>query len=245
METPQYTYDQLKDYIVKKESGGNYNAKNPHSSARGAFQLINSTANAYAKKLGIPRKEMWDPANQDKMVKALITDNSKTLRRHGIPVTPGNVYGAHQQGGSGFVNIYKNNVTDKLLNRMYSNLPAGIQKSLDPANREAVRSAWLSRYVNDRTSPYDEATSYSALNDIIRTASPEGLGQSPVVPYGLGFNPMSDPNIPTAPVPVPVPTTIVQQKTFVPSADNKTTKPTVTLSTGLGSNGFGSLSKGF
>jgi hypothetical protein len=46
-------------YIVACESGGDYNAQNPTSSARGAFQMLDTTYATYCSACD------WSPADQD------------------------------------------------------------------------------------------------------------------------------------------------------------------------------------
>jgi hypothetical protein len=89
--------------LAMVESGGNVNAANPSSSARGPFQFINSTAKQYG--LSNPN----DPAASADAAARLTLDNKAALTAAlGRDPTPGELYLAHQQGAGGASKILGN-----------------------------------------------------------------------------------------------------------------------------------------
>lgn len=105
----------LVDQIIGVESGGNPNARNPHSSASGAGQFIDST---WISMLRQHRPDLAqsmsnsdllalksDPQLSREMTAAYAADNGAILSRAGLPVTPGSTYLAHFAGPQGAVKV--------------------------------------------------------------------------------------------------------------------------------------------
>lgn len=89
--------------IAAIESGGNVNATNPNSSARGPFQFINSTARRY----GLTNPS--DPnASADAAARLTIDNKAALARALGREPTHGELYLAHQQGAGGAAKILAN-----------------------------------------------------------------------------------------------------------------------------------------
>lgn len=86
---------------VSRESGGDPNAKNPNSSARGRYQFLDGTRDAVLK--AHPElMSIADPTlREDAMFKAFTQDNQKVLAANGIPITNGTTYAAHFLGAGG------------------------------------------------------------------------------------------------------------------------------------------------
>ena len=127
--------------IVKVESTtGNYHARNKKSGAYGRYQIIPSTARAYAKKLHIPYSQWKKPHNQDRIFKAILNDNIKALKRNGIKISAFSIYGAHQQGAGGFKSIVKNKKLSKKLER---NLRRNLPKKLRRVHRSKLKRTWM------------------------------------------------------------------------------------------------------
>lgn len=105
----------LIDSIINVESGGNPNARNPHSSASGAGQFIDSTwismirqhrpdlAQSMSNSDLLALKS--DPQLSREMTAAYAADNDAILSRAGLPVTPGTTYLAHFAGPQGAVKV--------------------------------------------------------------------------------------------------------------------------------------------
>lgn len=88
--------------IATIESGLDPNAKNPHSSAGGLFQFIDSTAAAYG------LADRYDPVQAADAGARLARDNAATLAaKLGRPALPGELYLAHQQGAGGAIKLLK------------------------------------------------------------------------------------------------------------------------------------------
>jgi hypothetical protein len=91
------------DRLEMIESGGNPLAKNKNSTAKGAYQFIDSTAKQYGLK---------DPYNREesrKAAEALSRDNYNVLKKKlGRAPTEGELYLAHQQGAGGAAKLLMN-----------------------------------------------------------------------------------------------------------------------------------------
>src|SRR6266702_1037455 len=98
----------LADQIVGAESGGNPNAANERSTARGAGQFLEGTwlemlAKHRPDLTGTPQQLLalrYDPKLAAEMTEAYAAENAKFLSRAGHEPTPGNIYLAHFAGPS-------------------------------------------------------------------------------------------------------------------------------------------------
>ncbi len=134
------TMKEIVKKVVKAETTtGNYHTKNRKSGAYGRYQIMPKTANAYAKKLKIPKSKWKIPHNQDKIFKAILSDNIKSLKRNGIKVSAFSIYGTHQQGAGGFNAIMKNKKLTKSLER---NLRHNLPKKLRSTHRSNLKNTW-------------------------------------------------------------------------------------------------------
>lgn len=109
--------DQFVDRIIRVESGGNPNARNPNSSAAGLGQFIDGTwlsmvrkhrpdvANGRSAQQIIALKT--DPALSREMTRAYAQENSDFLGTQGLQATPGNIYLAHFLGPRGAAQVLK------------------------------------------------------------------------------------------------------------------------------------------
>ncbi len=137
----QNNLQHIVDQLVKIESTtGKYNVKNHRSGAYGRYQIMPSTAKYYAKKLKIPRHLWKKPYNQDKIFRAIMKDNIKSLKRNGHQVSAFSLYATHQQGAGGFNAIMKNKkLTRKLEKNLRQNLPSKLRK----VKKSQLRITWI------------------------------------------------------------------------------------------------------
>ncbi len=134
------TMKEIVKKVVKAETTtGNYHTKNRNSGAYGRYQIMPKTAHSYAKKLKIPKSKWKIPHNQDKIFKAILRDNIRSLKRNGIKVSAFSIYGTHQQGAGGFNAIMKNKRLTKTLER---NLRHNLPKKLRSTPRGCLKSTW-------------------------------------------------------------------------------------------------------
>ena len=133
--------DRITKKIVKVETPhGKYTTRNHSSGAYGRYQIMPKTAKHYTRKLDIPHHKWKHPKNQDKIYRAILEDNVRSLRKNGLDINAFNVYGCHQQGAYGFKCIVKNeNMTAKSYMRLRRNLPAKYRY----ASNEQVRRNWI------------------------------------------------------------------------------------------------------
>ena len=135
------TMKEIVKKVVKYESTtGNYHTKNRKSGAYGRYQIMPKTAISYAKKLKIPKRKWKIPHNQDKIFKAILSDNIKSLKRNGIKISAFSIYGTHQQGAGGFNAIVKNKKLTKNLER---NLRHNLPKKLRSTHRANLKKTWM------------------------------------------------------------------------------------------------------
>jgi hypothetical protein len=134
------------DKLVKIETTtGGYTVKNPRSGAYGRYQIMPSTAKFYAKKLKIP-KHLWKIAyNQDRIFRAIMKDNIKSLKRNGHTVSAFSLYATHQQGARGFNKIMKNKTMSRSLER---NLRQNLPKKLSKVKKSQLRLTWITYWKN-------------------------------------------------------------------------------------------------
>jgi hypothetical protein len=108
-----FDIDTVADQIIKVESNGDANAKNKRSSATGLGQFVNETwlilIRAHRPDLVKDRTEgeileMRRDASLAREITVRFTErNAWTLRRRGLPVTPGTLYLAHFAGSAGAI----------------------------------------------------------------------------------------------------------------------------------------------
>lgn len=111
--------DQFVDRIIRVESGGKANAKNPNSSATGAGQFISSTWLGMVRKYrpdlmaGRSSGEVLalrnDPTLSREMTRLYAQENADFLSAQGLAQTPGNIYLAHFLGPRGAAQVLKAN----------------------------------------------------------------------------------------------------------------------------------------
>jgi hypothetical protein len=127
--------------VVKFETtNGSYTKLNRKSGAYGRYQIMPSTARAYAKKLHIPYSKWKLPRNQDKIFQAILKDNIRSLKRNGLEINAFSIYGTHQQGAGGFNAIMKNKKLSKHLER---NLRHNLPKKLSKISKERLKHVWV------------------------------------------------------------------------------------------------------
>ena len=120
-----YSDNSFVNAVIGIESAHNSMAYNK-SGAKGLFQFVPSTARQYG--LDNP----FSPEQSLKAFKKLTADNIRQLLKFNIPVTPVNIYLAHQQGANGFRKAYnhmKNNspISDTLLRNIKNNSLGGFK----------------------------------------------------------------------------------------------------------------------
>ena len=131
---------EIVEKVVKYESTtGKYNTENRSSGAYGRYQIMPKTAKAYTKKLKIPHSTWKRPHNQDKIFKAILSDNIKSLKRNKIKISAFSIYGTHQQGAGGFNAIMKNKKLSKNLER---NLRHNLPKKYKHISRANLKNVW-------------------------------------------------------------------------------------------------------
>lgn len=137
----QNNLQHIVEKLVKIESTtGKYNVKNHRTGAYGRYQIMPSTAKFYAKKLKIPKNKWKIPYNQDKIFRAIMKDNIKSLRKRGYEISAFSLYATHQQGAGGFNAIMKNKkLTKRLEKSLRQNLPSKLRK----VKKSKLRITWI------------------------------------------------------------------------------------------------------
>ncbi|NOR56408.1 MAG: lytic transglycosylase [Sulfurovum sp.] len=133
--------DIVKSLVKIETTTGKYTTRNKSSGAYGRYQVMPKTAKYYSKKLHIPVAQWKKPRNQDKIFKAIMTDNIKSLKRNGHRVSAFSIYGSHQQGAGGFNAIMKSKSLSKRLEKnLRQNLPSNLKRTA----RAKLKSTWIS-----------------------------------------------------------------------------------------------------
>jgi len=143
----QDTMENIVNKLVKIETTtGKYNVKNHRTGAYGRYQIMPKTARFYAKKLDISKYNWKKPYNQDKIFRAIMKDNIKSLKRNGHKISAFSIYATHQQGADGFNTIMKNRpLSKKLENSLRQNLPSNLSK----VKKSQLKKTWI-RYWKKR-----------------------------------------------------------------------------------------------
>lgn len=138
--------EHIVDKLVKIETtSGEYTVKNSSTGAYGRYQIMPSTAQFYARKLDIPKSQWKKPYNQDKIFRAIMKDNIKSLKKHGHTVSAFSLYATHQQGAGGFNAIMKNKkLTKRLEKSLRINLPTNLRK----VKKSQLRVTWINYWKN-------------------------------------------------------------------------------------------------
>lgn len=174
----------LVDQIISAESGGNPNARNPHSSAGGAGQFIDSTFLSMIRKHRPDLAEgksdadilslKFDPVISRDMTAAYAADNAGILSRAGLPVTPGSTYLAHFAGPQGAVGILN---ADPSLPVSAILTPAAVKANpfLQGMTAADLR-AWADRKVGGKPSPVSaQSAPFSMAGHDTTAATVDGL----------------------------------------------------------------------
>lgn len=137
----QTNMEKIVDKLVKIETTtGKYTVKNRSSGAYGRYQIMPSTAKYYSKKLNISNYNWKKPYNQDKIFRAIMKDNIKSLKRNGHKISAFSLYATHQQGAGGFNSIMKNRPLSKRLeNNLRQNLPSNLRK----VRKSQLKKTWI------------------------------------------------------------------------------------------------------
>jgi len=130
----------IKKVVKFETTNGSYTKLNRKSGAYGRYQIMPSTAKAYAKKLHIPYSKWKLPRNQDRIFQAILKDNIRSLKRNGLEINAFAIYGTHQQGAGGFNAIMKNK---KLTKRLERNLRHNLPKKLSKISRKKLKHVWV------------------------------------------------------------------------------------------------------
>ena len=184
----------LVDQIISAESGGNPNARNPHSSAGGAGQFIDSTFLSMIRKhrpdLAAGKSDAdilslkFDPGISREMTAAYAGDNAGILSKAGLPVTPGSTYLAHFAGPQGAVGILNADPSMPVAGIL---TPAAVKANpfLQGMTAADLR-AWADRKVGGKSVPttHQSAPSapFSMAGQTAASPSTSGLPEEPAQP---------------------------------------------------------------
>lgn len=159
------------DYMAKVfmlETGGNINAINKQSSAKGAYQLIKKTAKQY-------NVNVKDPMSSADGAARLAKDNKKILEKTlGRSVKDWELYLAHQQGGKGASLLLQNkdkNIVDVLETTYKNREKAREAVSLNGGRLDMTAgefaNMWKAKYDNVKT---EDIVAYSSQQKNINDA---------------------------------------------------------------------------
>jgi len=156
------------DYFgrLRRESGGNPNAKNKLSSASGLYQFTEGTWETVRRqnpglKLAPFSSGRFDVAQQERAIRALTSQNQGILQSAGIPINDANLYAAHFLGAGGAVQVLKASDGDALA----PIVGAAVMKANPHLNGMSVGQfkAWSARFIGGKAYSVDPAL-YGALS---------------------------------------------------------------------------------
>ena len=163
------TGDTFLDTMLSIESGGRLHDKNGNilkaagSSARGLFQVIDSTARSYGL-LGDGFDLRGDPEASLAFAVKYAQDNAKSLKKNGIPVSPLTVYLSHQQGAGGIKEIW-----DAANGR--GTVSKGVRANMDNnGGRGLTPAQFLKKYDNIIAARMEEARANGAKDGFLMGA---------------------------------------------------------------------------
>jgi len=134
------------DYLVSKESGGDYTANSPTSTAYGKYQLLDSTNKQVAKELGKTPEYLRTPEGQEKAMKYLYNSYTTLLESLGEPETKENIYTVHQLGETRASRYFNNTLTGKDYTIMWKNLPKSVQDTVKRTDQQEILKEWNKQY---------------------------------------------------------------------------------------------------
>jgi len=139
--------------LINKESGGDYNAKNPTSSASGKYQILDSTYADIAKNTGKSVQWLKTPEGQEfAMSEYLYPQYEKTLVSLNQEVNEENIYTVHQLGSGRATRYFNKTLTGKDYTIMWKNLPASIQKFTKKTEQSEILKQWNKIYRGGKSS---------------------------------------------------------------------------------------------
>jgi hypothetical protein len=193
--------DPMTSYLQKVrgiESTGDDTAVSP-TGATGRYQFTKGTWSDLAARnpdLGLTPDGRMDPAQQEKAMAVFTRENASKLQEAGIPVTPGSLYLAHQQGAGGAIGLLSNPNAPAgsivgnqavAVNGGDPNMPAG-----------AFAQKWMSRF-GSTPAPAAPVRVASADPTMVPAGNPAVAAPAPVVAAPQG-GPVAAPAAPASPV---------------------------------------------
>lgn len=141
--------------LASLESGMNPRAQNPNSSAKGLFQFIDSTAQAYG------LDDPFDPQKSLDAVQRFTADNRTRLKAAlGREPTEGELYLAHQQGADGAIKLLSNP------SARAADLVGADAIKLNAGSQDMTAQEFAAKWINKFEGQGDMATGQSDLIDV-------------------------------------------------------------------------------
>lgn len=144
---PSFTMDDndsLVKNIVGHESGGDYTAKNPKSSAYGKYQFIDSRRREIASKIGLTEEGSKTPEGQELMMQYAMNEYKALLTKWGQPIDKANTYTIHQMGAGRARRYFSGKLNSNDIKVLKDNIPKKFHASLK--TRKDVLKKWEELY---------------------------------------------------------------------------------------------------
>ena len=183
-ETELIAQDPVNRAIATLESNGNYKAKNPLSSASGKYEFTQSNFEGVKKNNpGLPNLSFEEfknnPDAQELYQKAFLNENTQSLKRHGLEVTPTNQYIMHWAGAPKGSALLQANNDDQLKHYLSDEVLRKNRLNPDTSVGEFRRTIddKMTKALGNKVNPQTNQNVVALNQNQIAANQPEVIGQ--------------------------------------------------------------------
>ena len=200
-ETELIAQDPVNRAIATLESNGNYKAKNPLSSASGKYEFTQSNFEGVKKNNpDLPNLSFEEfknnPDAQELYQKALLNENTQSLKRHGLEVTPTNQYIMHWAGAPKGSALLQANDDDQLKHYLSDEVLRKNRLNPDTSVGEFRRTIddKMTKALGNKVNPQTNQNVVGLNQNQIAAIPPEVIGQQRLDQIRKENNPQTNQN---------------------------------------------------
>jgi hypothetical protein len=183
-ETELIAQDPVNRAIATLESNGNYKAKNPLSSASGKYEFTQSNFEGVKKNNpNLPNLSFDEfknnPDAQELYQKAFLNENTQSLKRHGLEVTPTNQYIMHWAGAPKGSALLQANDDDQLKHYLSDEILRKNRLNPDTSVGEFRRTIddKMTKALGNKVNPQTNQNVVALNQNQVAANQPEVIGQ--------------------------------------------------------------------